>query len=151
MGRGYKLGGVQMGIHRLRLASPLALATAFVLAACGGSTSSAPPTQTGPISIGVIAPFTGPAAEFGTLLSAPCLAATDLINAAGGISGHQAKCVSVDDTGDQADAVPNVQRAIATTSNFDMAIGLESNRAETTVQEGKGSKIHLITTTSQEN
>jgi ABC-type branched-subunit amino acid transport system substrate-binding protein len=136
-----------MGTHRLRLASPLALATAFVLGACGGgSTGSAPPTQSGPISIGVIAPFTGTAAEFGTLLSAPCLAATDLINAAGGISGHQAKCVSVDDTGDQADAVPNVQRAIATTSNFDMAIGLESNTAATTVPVVNGSKIPFFTT-----
>jgi branched-chain amino acid transport system substrate-binding protein len=136
-----------MGIHRLRLASPLALATAFVLAACGGSgASSTPPTQTGPLSLGVIAPFTGPAAEFGTLLTAPCLAATDLINASGGVSGHQVNCTSIDDTGDPADAVPNVTRAIATTSNFDFAIGLESNTAATTVPLVNGAKIPFFTT-----
>ncbi|HEY4887422.1 MAG TPA: ABC transporter substrate-binding protein [Candidatus Dormibacteraeota bacterium] len=136
-----------MGIHRLRLASPLALATAFVLAACGGSgASSTPPTQTGPLSLGVIAPFTGPAAEFGTLLTAPCLAATDLINANGGVSGHQVNCTSIDDTGDPADAVPNVTKAIATTSNFDFAIGLESNTAATTVPLVNGAKIPFFTT-----
>jgi branched-chain amino acid transport system substrate-binding protein len=136
-----------MGIHRLRVASPLALATAFVLAACGGSgASSTPPTQTGPLSLGVIAPFTGPAAEFGTLLTAPCLAATDLINASGGVSGHQVNCTSIDDTGDPADAVPNVTKAIATTSNFDFAIGLESNTAATTVPLVNGAKIPFFTT-----
>ena len=136
-----------MGIHRLRLASPLALATALVLMACGGSGASAtPPTQTGPLSLGVIAPFTGPAAEFGTLLTAPCLAATDLINANGGVSGHQVNCTSIDDTGDPADAVPNVTKAIATTTNFDFAIGLESNTAATTVPLVNGAKIPFFTT-----
>jgi ABC-type branched-subunit amino acid transport system substrate-binding protein len=136
-----------MGIHRLRLASPLALATALVLVACGGSGASAtPPTQTGPLSLGVIAPFTGPAAEFGTLLTAPCLAATDLINANGGVSGHQVNCTSIDDTGDPADAVPNVTKAIATTTNFDFAIGLESNTAATTVPLVNSAKIPFFTT-----
>jgi branched-chain amino acid transport system substrate-binding protein len=135
-----------MGIHRWRLASPVALATALVLAACGGSAGSTPPTQTGALSLGVIAPFTGPAAEFGTLLTAPCLAATDLINANGGIMGHQVNCTSIDDTGDPADAVPNVTRAIATTSNFDFAIGLESNTAATTVPLVNNAKIPFFTT-----
>jgi len=135
-----------MGIHRWRPASPLALAAAFVLAACGTSTGSTPPTQTGALSLGVIAPFTGPAAEFGTLLTAPCLAATDLINAKGGIMGHQVNCTSIDDTGDPADAVPNVTKAIATTSNFDFAIGLESNTAATTVPLVNNAKIPFFTT-----
>jgi len=135
-----------MRILRNRLASTVALGTALLLVACGTSTGTTVPTQTGPLSIGVIAPFTGPAAEFGTLLTAPCLVATDMINAAGGIMGHQANCVSVDDTGDQADAVPNVTRAIATTSNFDMAIGLESNTAATTVPLVNDAKIPFFTT-----
>ena len=135
-----------MGIHRWRLASPLALVTALVLVACGGSAGSGPPTQTGALSLGVIAPFTGPAAEFGTLLSAPCLAATDLINADGGVLGHQVTCTPIDDTGDPADAVPNVTRAIATTTNFDFAIGLESNTAATTVPLVNDAKIPFFTT-----
>src|ERR1700730_5471334 len=135
-----------MGIHRSRLASPMGVATILLLAACGGGAGATPPTQTGAISLGVIAPFTGPAAEFGTLLTAPCLAATDLINADGGVSGHQVNCVSIDDTGDPADAVPNVTRAIATVSNFDFAIGLESNTAATTVPLVNNAKIPFFTT-----
>lgn len=135
-----------MRILRNRLASTAALGTALILVACGGSSGSAVPTQTGPLNIGVIAPFTGPAAEFGTLLTAPCLAATDLINAAGGIMSHQVSCQSIDDTGDAADAVPNVTKAIATSSNLDMAIGLESNTAATTVPIVNGAKIPFFTT-----
>jgi branched-chain amino acid transport system substrate-binding protein len=136
-----------MRIQTSRLASPVALAAALVLVACGGGGSGGSvPTQTGDIAIGVIAPFTGPAAEFGTLLTAPCLAATDLINAAGGVSGHKVNCTSVDDTGDPADAVPNVTRAIATTTNLDMAIGLESNTAATTVPVVDKAKVPFFTT-----
>jgi ABC-type branched-subunit amino acid transport system substrate-binding protein len=135
-----------MRILRNRLASTVALGTALVLVACGGSSGTTVPTQTGPLNLGVIAPFTGPAAEFGTLLTAPCLAATDLINAAGGIMNHQINCQSIDDTGDAADAVPNVTRAIATSSNLDMAIGLESNTAATTVPIVNGAKIPFFTT-----
>src|SRR5450759_4634330 len=137
---------IQMGTRRSRFGTLLALGVSLVVAACGGGGGSPGPTQTGPLSLGVIAPFTGPAAQFGKLLSAPCVAATDLINQAGGIMGHQISCVSVDDTGDAADAVPNVTRAIATTSNFDMAIGLESNTAATTVPIVNGAKIPFFTT-----
>jgi ABC-type branched-subunit amino acid transport system substrate-binding protein len=136
-----------MRMLRNRLASTLALGAALTLVACGGGGGgSSVPTQTGDLALGVIAPFTGPAAEFGTLLTAPCLAATDLINADGGVMGHKVNCTSIDDTGDPADAVPNVTKAIATTSNFDMAIGLESNTAATTVPVVDRSKIPFFTT-----
>src|SRR5579864_255196 len=121
---------------------------ALVLTACGnsGSGTANKNTQTGAVNIGVVAPFTGPAAEFGKLLSAPCLAATYLINQQGGVLGHQVNCSSIDDTGDPADAVPNVTKAIATTSNLDMAIGLESNTAATTVPLLNNAKIPFFTT-----
>jgi branched-chain amino acid transport system substrate-binding protein len=135
-----------MGTRRSRFGMLLALGVAFVVAACGGGGGSTVPTQTGPLSLGVIAPFTGPAAQFGKLLSAPCVAATDLINQAGGVMGHQINCVSIDDTGDAADAVLNVTKAIAATSNFDMAIGLESNTAATTVPLVEAAKIPFFTT-----
>jgi ABC-type branched-subunit amino acid transport system substrate-binding protein len=125
----------------------LLVGVALVLAACGSNSSTANKnTQKGAINIGVIAPFTGPAAQFGKLLSAPCLAATYLINQEGGILGHQVNCASIDDTGDPADAVPNVTKAVATTSNLDMAIGLESNTAATTVPLVNNAKIPFFTT-----
>lgn len=136
-----------MRMLRNRLASTLALGAALTLVACGGGGGgSTVPTQTGDVALGVIAPFTGPAAEFGTLLTAPCLAATDLINADGGVMGHKVNCTSIDDTGDPADAVPNVTKAIATTTNLDMAIGLESNTAATTVPVVDRAKIPFFTT-----
>jgi branched-chain amino acid transport system substrate-binding protein len=129
------------------MASVLPLAGIALLAwgCSGGGTASSGPTQTGALSVGVIAPFTGPAAEFGKLISSPCYAATDLINKAGGVMGHQLNCVSIDDTGDSADAVPNVTKAIATTPNFDMAVGLETNTAATTIPIVNNAKIPLVT------
>src|SRR5439155_15595320 len=89
--------------------------------------------------------LTGPAAEIGGLISAACYAATDLIDKAGGVQGRQLNCVSIDDTGDPADAVPNVTRAIATTPNFDMAMGLETNTAATTSPLVNAAKIPFVT------
>jgi len=137
-----------MGTLGRSAVSTLFVGAIVLLTACGtpsGGTASVP-TQTGDIKAGVIAPFTGPAAQFGKLLSAPCYAATDLINQAGGVLGHQISCVPIDDTGDAADAVPNVTRAIATTTNLDMALGLESNTAATTVPLVNGAKIPMATT-----
>jgi ABC-type branched-subunit amino acid transport system substrate-binding protein len=129
---------------RKSLVIPLIALAAFtadgVAASAAGSGLSS-----GPINVGVIAPFSGPAAEFGTLLTAPCLAATDLINKAGGVLGHKMQCTSVDDTGDPADAVPNVTRAIGTISNFDMAAGLETNTAATTIPLVNRAGIPFVT------
>ena len=116
-----------------------------LVAGCGASTTPSNGLTKGPINIGVIAPFSGPAAEFGTLISAPCYAAVDLINQAGGILGHKVQCTPVDDTGDPADAVPNVTRAIATISNFDLAVGLETNTAATTVPLVNKAQINMVT------
>ena len=137
-----------MGSPRTWPAPTMVVGAIVLLSACGSSTSggSSVPTQSGAINIGVVAPFTGPAAQFGKLLGSPCYAATDLINAAGGVLGHQINCTSIDDTGDAADAVPNVTRAIATTSNLDLAVGLESNTAATTVPLVNNAKIPTVTT-----
>lgn len=143
--------------HRWRVCALGAVVTALVsgcgsasgpAAGAGGGASGAGSgsKQTGALNIGVIAPFTGPAAQFGKLLGSPCYAATDLINKAGGVLGHQIHCTAIDDTGDAADAVPNVTRAIATTSNLDMTVGLESNTAATTVPLVNAAKIPMVTT-----
>ncbi|MGH7642895.1 MAG: ABC transporter substrate-binding protein [Candidatus Dormibacteria bacterium] len=122
------------------------LAGLAALVANSGITAAADTgLQSGPINVGIVAPFSGPAAEFGTLLSAPCIAATDLINKAGGVLGHKMQCTSVDDTGDPADAVPNVTRAIGTISNFDMAAGLETNTAATTIPLVNRAQIPFVT------
>src|ERR1035437_9848730 len=137
-----------MGSQRTWRGAALVGATALV--AAGGSSSpsssSSVPTQSGNITAGVSARFTGPAAQFGKLLSAPCFAATDLINKAGGTLGKTISCSAIDDTGDPADAVPNVTRAIATTTNLDIAVGLESNTAATTLPLVNDAKMPIVTT-----
>src|SRR5437899_6876240 len=136
-----------MGNVRRRLASILPRAGIALLTwACSGSgATSNGPAQTGPISVGMIAPLTGPAAEIGGLISAAGYAGGDLINQAGGVMGRKLDIVPIDDTGDPADAVPNVTKAIATTSNFDMAIGLETNTAATTIPIVNNAKIPFVT------
>jgi branched-chain amino acid transport system substrate-binding protein len=131
-------GEVEMVRGRWLVAAVAALSA--VVACQGGSSGSAPPVQ-----IGVVAPFTGPDAQFGKLLSAPCIVAAKLIAQAGGIMGASASCVSIDDTGDPADAVPNVTRALATNSNLRMVVGLESQTAATTIPLIEKAKIPFFT------
>jgi ABC-type branched-subunit amino acid transport system substrate-binding protein len=94
----------------------------------------------------VIGPMTGPAAEIGNLMSGACYAAVLDVNKAGGVLGRKVSCTLVDDTGDPADAVPNVTRALATTSNLNMAVGLESNTAATTIPLVNGARIPMVST-----
>jgi branched-chain amino acid transport system substrate-binding protein len=90
--------------------------------------------------------MTGPAAEIGNLMSGACYAAVLDVNRAGGVLGRKVSCALVDDTGDPADAVPNVTRALATTSNLTMAVGLESNTAATTIPLVNGAHIPMVST-----
>lgn len=123
-------------------------ALALTLAACGGGSSggSASAASGQPINVAVIGPMTGPAAEIGNLMSGACYAAVLDVNKAGGPLGGKLSCDLIDDTGDPADAVPNVQKALATTSNLDMAVGLESNTAATTIPLVNGAKIPMVST-----
>lgn len=103
---------------------------AVALSACSSS-HAAGQSPSGPVKIALILPISGAMGELGPLGTAVCSAATYEINAAGGILGRKATCVGVDDTGDPADAVPNVTRAIAT-NNFSFATGFDTNTAEAT-------------------
>jgi branched-chain amino acid transport system substrate-binding protein len=96
------------------------------------------------INIADIAPLTGSQAQLGKFLSAPCYAATRVINGAGGVLGHPLGCVFVDDTGDAADAVPNVTKALATTANLEAAISIDSNVAATVVPIVNSAKIPMV-------
>jgi ABC-type branched-subunit amino acid transport system substrate-binding protein len=126
-----------------------AIAALSTLAACSSSTTastSSSSSGTGAVNIGVIGPMTGPAAEIGNLMSGACYAAVLDVNKAGGVLGRKVSCALVDDTGDPADAVPNVTRALATTSNLSMAVGLESNTAATTIPLVNNAHIPMVST-----
>jgi branched-chain amino acid transport system substrate-binding protein len=87
----------------------------------------------GSITIATVAPFTGADAALGPKYETACYAATQAINAAGGVLGDQVKCKTIDTRGDPADAVPAVRQMYATTSNLALVIGCTSDEAATVV------------------
>ncbi len=144
-------GGRRTGRTGRRVASGIVVSAMLPVLGAGliGSTAagaSQRPHAGAPISVGIIGPMTGPAAEIGVLMTGACTAAVKVVNAGGGALGHPLKCDQIDDVGDAADAVPNVSRALATTSNLDMAVGLESNTAATTVPIVNDAHIPMFST-----
>jgi ABC-type branched-subunit amino acid transport system substrate-binding protein len=120
---------------RMARGGPKTLANRWISAALlllAGTLAAGPATAVAasaqPIDIGVIAPLTGSQAELGHFISDGCFAAAVEINRAGGVLGHKIQCVLIDDTGDPADAVPNVTRALATTT-FAGMVGVDSDVA----------------------
>ncbi len=120
-------------------AATLTLVIAALAASIGAGARSA-----GTVNAAVIAPFSGPAANLGKFISLSCYAAAQEINKAGGILGNQLNCSTVDDTGDPADAVPAVTRALAT-SNITFATGLETNTAAVTIPLINNAKVPFFT------
>jgi ABC-type branched-subunit amino acid transport system substrate-binding protein len=101
----------------------------LILAACGSNGgsgqggSSSPSTSSGALTIGSFSTFTGPNAALGPEQIAGCYTAALLINKAGGVLGHTANCLAIDDRGDPADGVAAATKALATTTNFAGTLG----------------------------
>ena len=85
------------------------------------------------LTVADVAPFTGTDAALGPTYLVSCDAATNAINAAGGVLGHKFACKSVDTRGDPADAVPAVRQMYASTSNLSLVIGCTSDEAASVV------------------
>jgi ABC-type branched-subunit amino acid transport system substrate-binding protein len=127
--------------RRLRLLTALALVGALAAAGCGsssstsssaGAASSASSGKTSggsPLTVADVAPFTGTDAALGPTYLVSCDAATNAINAAGGVLGHTLSCKAVDTRGDPADAVPAVHQMYASTSHLAFVIGCTSDEA----------------------
>jgi ABC-type branched-subunit amino acid transport system substrate-binding protein len=147
------LGNVRRPAGRRRVRRLLGAAAggglSVIIAACGSSAGSGGGTgsgQTGPVAIGVVAPLTGSQAELGKFIAGPCYAAVRVLNAAGGILHRTVSCALIDDLGDPADAVPNVTKALATTSSLAGVIGIDSNVAATVVPLINNAKLPMIST-----
>jgi neutral amino acid transport system substrate-binding protein len=110
-----------------------ALGAVVVLAACGGGSSSSGGLGSGPLLVGVLAPFSGADASFGPRYLAGCYAASLSINGAGGIGGRQVSCQQFDTRGEPADAVPAANAMISGNSNLMGVVGCTSDEASTVV------------------
>ena len=107
------------------------LAALVLLAACGTSTTTTGGLGSGPLLVGVIAPFTGADAGLGPAYYAACLPASLTINNNGGIGGRKVSCQQFDTRGEPADAVPAANQMIASNSNLMAVVGCTSDEAAT--------------------
>src|SRR5579863_4218782 len=114
------------------VASALALVASVVTLPVVASSAGATSFK-GSITIATVAPFTGADAALGPKYETACYAASQAINAAGGVLNKQVKCKTVDTRGDPADAVPAVRQMYATTSNIALVIGCTSDEAASVV------------------
>ena len=87
-----------MRAHRLL---PLAALVLVAVSACGGGSAASPPS--GPLLVDVFYAFSGPNAGYGPEAAAGCFPAVRLINASGGVLGHQMTCRDTDNKGDPAE------------------------------------------------
>ncbi|MFI5282358.1 MAG: ABC transporter substrate-binding protein [Candidatus Dormibacterales bacterium] len=104
------------GIHRnARSWRHLAggVATTFVLAACGSSSSASGTLPTGPVTMGVLSCFTGTLASLGQAMLQGSQVAQKSINDGGGILGQQLTITHADTQCDEADSVPAVRQLLA--------------------------------------
>jgi len=99
-----------LGTWRLMAGS---VAVSFLLAACGGSSSSSGKQPTGPVTMGVLSCFTGSLASLGQAMLQGSQVAQKAINDAGGILGQQLNIAHADTQCDEADSVPAVHQLLA--------------------------------------
>jgi len=115
----------------LRGAFIILTAVTIGLAACSStSTKGGGGSSSSPLVVGDIWPLSGALAEYGIHSQAGCLAAAHVIAEAGGVLGHSISCAEIDDKGDSVDAVPVVQKFLATTSNV---IGVSGPETDTSL------------------
>jgi ABC-type branched-subunit amino acid transport system substrate-binding protein len=90
-----------------------------IAAGCGSSAS----TGSGPLTLGVLQPYTGSLASYGPEGSEICYVAAKAINDGGGVMGRKVACHFYDSGSDPSDEVPIGDRMIASASNLAMVFG----------------------------
>ena len=127
----------------------LAILGLLLTAACGSSSAAGNGLGSGPLLVGVLAPFSGADASFGPRYLAGCYAASLSINGAGGIGGRQVSCQQFDTKGEPADAVPAARAMVAGNSNLMGVVGCTSDEASTVVPILEGSNVPMFCMTGQ--
>ncbi len=128
--------------------SVLILAMTPTITPAGGS-SRVPHASSNPLEIAIFHDYSGPNAAYGPEAAAGCFPAERLINAAGGVLGHQITCVPTDAKGDPADAVPAANRLIASSSSLVGVLGGGSDDATAIVPLFQQAGIPIFSTTGE--
>ncbi|HVB73973.1 MAG TPA: ABC transporter substrate-binding protein [Ktedonobacteraceae bacterium] len=113
---------------------------AMLVTACGGSSNSGNTTNTTPVKVGVIGPFSGFESFIGPDILKGVEVAVDQINANGGIMGRQVTVVTADTGGDAVDAVPALRKLISV-DQVNLIVGPSSLEAQAVLPILQQSKI----------
>jgi ABC-type branched-subunit amino acid transport system substrate-binding protein len=133
-----------------RIAAGMLVAVALTAPAWSGSIeASGASTSGGTLEIAIFHTYSGANAAYGPEAAAGCFPAERLINAAGGVLGHQIHCTPVDSKGDPADAVPAANRLIASSSSLVGVLGAGSNEATAVVPLFQQAHLPVFSTTGQ--
>ena len=127
--RGRARRGAAQSATRLLFAGTSVLA--LITAGLGVQVAGASTKQT--LTVAMDVAFTGPTAIDGIAEAAGCYPAVRIINSHGGVLGHKVQCLAVDTRGDPSDAIPAVEKMLATTSGLIGVLGPESATATATV------------------
>jgi len=121
--------------RRTRQRSALTLAVAFglIMTACSSGTTGSSASGTGTLTIAMVEAFTGANSIDGIAAAAGCYPAARVVDQSGGVLGHQIQCIPVDTRGDPTDAIPAVQKLLATQGGLVGVAGPESGTAASLV------------------
>ena len=122
---------------------------AMLAAACGSSGGGGSVASHEVLTFDVAIAFTGSDAPFGPETMAGCIPAVRLINAAGGVLGHKVRCSSTNTEGDPADAVPAIDKMLATSSGVVGVLGPSSDEASAVVPILNAASIPMFPVTGQ--
>ena len=136
--------------RKLWSAMALALILVMVTSAYSSSHSPASASSSGPLTVAMVQPFSGPDGRYGPELGSGCYAAAVIIGRAGGVLGHKSvNCLPVDTRGDPVDAVPAVGKMLATSSQLIGVLGPSSDEASATVPLITTAKVPMFADTGQ--
>ncbi|MGH9109391.1 MAG: ABC transporter substrate-binding protein [Acidimicrobiales bacterium] len=130
-------------LRRKAVGGTILTASLAVVLAASGSVASAASHGThraqeasgsgGAVNEGIVIAYTGPVSFEGGAADSGVYPAIHEVNAAGGADGHKVNIVTEDTRGDPADAVPIVDKLIATTSDLIGVVGPGTATAPTVV------------------
>jgi ABC-type branched-subunit amino acid transport system substrate-binding protein len=113
-----------------------------------GATAGASATSKGNLVVGVLSTYTGANAGYGQEGMAGCIPAMAVINAAGGVMGHDVTCEEFNSNSDPADAVPEVHHMLAL-NDLLLTLGSGGTTAPAIVRLVNAAKLTVFSETGQ--